>query len=111
MAFAGLGNPLKSSDCFLSILNLASLKAENITIRNADSIKNKIDNLKEVKPEKIELFININLFNWNIKMEGRSPKLITSAKLSSCFPNSLQAFSIFAKKPSKKSNIADIPTK
>lgn len=36
MAFAGVGKPIKFSDCRVSILNLASLNAEKTAIRNAE---------------------------------------------------------------------------
>ena len=35
-AFAGVGSPIKFSDCLTSMLNLASLRAENIAMIKAE---------------------------------------------------------------------------
>ena len=37
--FAGVGNPIKFSDCRVSILNLARRKAENTAIKKADQLR------------------------------------------------------------------------
>ena len=97
MAFAGVGTPIKLSLWRVSMLNLASLIAENM------GTNKKVYWLIQ-KPGPIQAFARL----YKIK-PGATPKLTTSANESSCLPNSPLTFKMRATNPSKKSITADSP--
>ena len=88
-ALAGVGSPMNESVCRVSILNFASLSAENMVRKNAVYGST--------------LLGEIVLISWNITMPGRTPKLTMSASESSSLPIGELALSILAEKPSRKS--------
>jgi len=96
---AGVGKPLKDVVCDVSILNLASLRAAHTGITEGIIIA--IIN-KPISPEVIGNEADIN---WLIINPGATPKLITSARESSSFPNSEYDLSNLADNPSRKSKI------
>ena len=102
-AFAGVGIPIKLVLWFVSILNFAKRRAENIGIRSAKNgliYSNKYCGSSFCVKKLPDSILKIS---WKIMIEGATPKLIRSAKLSSCFPKSPLTLNNLASIPSKKS--------
>ena len=97
---AGVGKPIKELVCLSSILNLASLSAENTAIINA---KYGMYGWKIVNDSGKRVYL---LSKIKTATDGATPKLISSASESNSFPISEYAFYSRAAIPSKKSNIA-----
>ncbi len=103
-ALAGVGKPIKTSVCLLSLLNLANRNAENKGIKKA---RNGTTDIKPVFTEiPLEYSISLNKIN-----PGTKPNDTISARESRSFPMGLCTFKSLAKKPSRKSKIAANPIK
>lgn len=90
-----MGIPIKDNDCLVSLLNLASLKAEKTGIAKG-------------KPSKIEgigvFKVKVASINSMAIKAGNTPKVTISAKESKSFPIGELAFNNLAANPSRKSN-------
>jgi hypothetical protein len=104
MAFAGIGNPLNDVACVESRLNIARRIAPKTGIIAGIIINKATSNPGEFKSTG-PLVDNDLLRSWYIINAGATPKLTTSARLSSSLPIEECALSKRAENPSRKSKI------
>ena len=84
IAFAGVGNPIKFTDCLVSTLNLASLNPEKTGISMAI---NRINiSLYSISRIGVSIIKRESFSMLKAIKPGTNPKLIKSAKESSSFP-------------------------
>jgi hypothetical protein len=103
-ALAGVGSPLKVVACVVSRLNIASRKAAQTGMIAGIISKSNALKISIFPGIKVPVESESQSILYNI-IPGATPKLTTSARLSSSFPIAEYDFSNLAEKPSRKSKI------